>query len=67
MERRILRTPEAAEYVGLSPATLEKQRLIGEGPRFIRLGNRAVGYDVCDLDAWIEAQRRSTIAPPEPR
>ena len=67
MERRVLRTPAAAEYVGLSPATLEKQRLVGKGPRFIRLGNRAVGYEVRDLDAWIEAQRRATIAPPEPR
>jgi hypothetical protein len=31
--KRVLRTPEAAEYVGLSASTLEKFRLSGEGPR----------------------------------
>ena len=58
--RRILRTRQAAEYVGLSPATLEKKRLTGGGPRFIRLGGRAIGYDVRDLDDWIEEQRGRT-------
>ena len=56
---RILRTPGAAGYLGLSPSTLEKKRLSGGGPVFIRLGGRAVGYDVRDLDAWLEEQRRS--------
>ena len=60
---RILRTEGAARYVGLKPATLEKLRLIGGGgPRFIRLGVRAVGYDVHDLDAWIEECRRASAA-----
>jgi len=57
--QRILRTPDAARYVGLSAATLEKRRLVGDGPRFIRLG-RAVGYDVRDLDAWLDGQREHT-------
>lgn len=59
--KRIRRTPEAAEYVGLSASTLEKMRLAGEGPAFIRLGGRAIGYAVEDLDAWLEEQRRATI------
>ena len=57
MEKRILRTSEAAEYVGLATSTLEKMRVKGEGPRFIRLGGRAVGYDVRDLDAWLVHER----------
>lgn len=57
MTTRIFRTPAAAEYVGLSPSTLEKKRLSGDGPKFIRLGGRAVGYDIADLDAWLDAQR----------
>ena len=56
-ERRVLRTIEAARYVGLSPSTLEKQRLVGDGPRFMRLGGRAVGYAIEDLDAWLDSQR----------
>ena len=60
MRKRILRTSEAAEYVGLSRSTLEKMRLSGDGPRSIRLGGRAVGYDVRDLDEWLDHQREST-------
>lgn len=55
--RRILRTSQAAEYVGLSRSTLEKMRPLGRGPRFVRLGSRAVGYDIGDLDAWLDRQR----------
>ena len=57
MPQRILRTPAAATYVGLSESTLEKKRLSGDGPKFIRLGGRAVGYDIRDLDAWLDDQR----------
>ena len=60
--KRILRTAEAAEYVGLSASTLEKKRLIGGGPDFIRLGGRAVGYDIKDLDEWLEAQRTGGVS-----
>lgn len=57
MTKRVLRTPDAAEYVGLSASTLEKMRLVDAGPRFLRLGGRAVGYDIRDLDAWLDEQR----------
>ena len=57
---RRLRTPAAADYLGYSESTLEKKRLTGEGPPFIRLG-RAIVYDTRDLDAWLAARRaRST-------
>ena len=55
--RRILRTPDAAAYLGLSASTLEKMRSKGGGPRFKRLGGRAIGYDVRDLDRWLDGQR----------
>ena len=62
MEKRVLRTPEAAEYLGLSPSTLEKRRLSDDGPRFVRLGGRAVGYDIKDLDEWLDAQRTGGVS-----
>ncbi len=62
MTKRILRTPEAAEYVGLAVSTLEKMRLVGDGPEFVRLGGRAVGYDVRKLDAWIDARSASSTS-----
>lgn len=62
MQSRILRTPDAAAYIGLAASTLEKMRLTGDGPRFIRLGPKAVGYDRADLDHFIEAGRRSSTS-----
>jgi len=35
---RRLRTRAAADYIGYSESTLEKKRLTGDGPPFIRLG-----------------------------
>ena len=58
VSKKILRTHEAAEYVGLRPSTLEKRRLLGDGPRFVRLGGRAVGYPVEELDRWLESLHR---------
>ncbi len=64
MSKRILRTLDAAEHVGLSASTLEKFRIRGGGPRFIHLGSRAIGYDVRDLDAWLDERRAETEADP---
>lgn len=65
MRKRVLRTPAAAEYIGFAASTLEKMRLIGEGPRFIRIGQRAVGYDINDLDAWLDHQRNGDPKDPK--
>ncbi len=46
-------TPVAAEYLGLSPATLETLRSRGGGPPFVKLGRRVV-YRQVDLDRWLE-------------
>ena len=60
-QKRVLRAPEAAEYIGLSESTLAKRRLYGQPPAFLNLGGRAVGYAIDDLDAWLEkCRRRST-------
>jgi len=52
-----LRTPEAAEYCGSSKSTLEKLRVYGGGPAYIKMGSRVV-YEVAELDAWLSARRR---------
>lgn len=56
----IYKTSEAANYVRLAMPTLERFRINGEGPIFIKLGG-AVRYCQADLDAWLESRRiRST-------
>jgi len=48
----MLTTHEAARLLGLSPSTLNKWRVYGRGPRFVKLG-RAVRYQRTDLDAYL--------------
>ncbi len=50
-----LNTGGAARYVGLSESTLEKARVYGSGPSYVKLG-RAVRYRPADLDRWLDAR-----------
>lgn len=52
---------DAAEYVGVSYATLCTWASIGGGPPYIRAG-RKVWYLQRDLDAWIDSRRVSIAA-----
>jgi predicted DNA-binding transcriptional regulator AlpA len=60
--KRVLRAPEAANYIGLSESTLAKRRLYGLPPAFLNLGGRAVGYAIDDLNAWLESCRRQSTS-----
>ena len=51
-----MRTPEASRYLGISESTLNKTRLTGNGPPFVKVTPRAVAYRKADLDAWLEAR-----------
>ena len=54
---KYLSTREAAAWLGLSPRTLDRYRVSGDGPAFHRFGGR-VRYLVTDLDDWAAARRR---------
>jgi predicted DNA-binding transcriptional regulator AlpA len=60
-EKLIFRTPEAAKRLGLGQSTLEKWRMTGEGPAFVRLG-KIVGYEQRALDAWLKARTRQSTS-----
>ena len=51
----VLNTVEAAAYLRLAKPTLEKLRLTGKGPRFLKLG-RAVRYERKALTDWLAAR-----------
>lgn len=63
----LLNTCQAAERTSLARATLAKLRVLGGGPRFLKLGSKVL-YEAADLDAWIAAhgKRRSTSDAPAP-
>ena len=54
----IVRPPEAASLLSVSLSLLKKWRIGGGGPRFVRLGGRAIGYRRADLSDWIEGRTR---------
>jgi excisionase family DNA binding protein len=60
--RNTLSVAAAADYLGLGKSTLDKLRLRGGGPQFVKPpGCNRVLYRVSDLDAWMASSlRRST-------
>jgi Helix-turn-helix domain len=61
---RYLSNSEAAEFLRLSPRTLEKQRVIGGGPRFRKFGRRVM-YALVDLESWADARSFGMTSDPE--
>jgi predicted DNA-binding transcriptional regulator AlpA len=47
---------ELSELTGIKVNTLQRWRLLGKGPRFLKLGG-AVRYDPKDVDVWLEECR----------
>jgi len=63
-DRVFLNNDEAAQFLNLSPRTLEKQRVIGGGPRFRKFGRRVL-YAVADLELWANARSFETTSDPD--
>jgi len=53
----ILTEAEAARLLSVGARTLQAWRLNGDGPDFVTLGVRRIGYQRSVLLAWIEARR----------
>jgi hypothetical protein len=58
-EPRFGRTKDAAARWGIPKSTLEKLRVYGGGPAFIKVG-KTVLYDLAAGDAWLLAHQRSS-------
>jgi len=59
--RVLLNTTDAAAYVGASESSLNKWRIYGTGPRFLKIGSR-VKYDLDELNRWLASRERATTA-----
>lgn len=60
---RLLRTPEAGRFLGLSGRTLEKHRTYGTGPTYRKIGGRVV-YTIEDLQNWADRGTKSSTSDP---
>ena len=54
----LLNTAQAASYLTVSKAFLERDRWAGARIPFVKIGSRSVRYRVSDLDAYLDSQVR---------
>ena len=45
-----------AELIGVSVATVRRWRLIGRGPKFLKVGGTLIRYPVEALETWLASQ-----------
>lgn len=64
MDATLLNTAQAAKYLGISIAFLERDRWAGAKIPFIKIGSRAVRYRLRDLDAYIQTRLRKSTSDP---
>jgi hypothetical protein len=57
-----LDTKQAANRIGLGESTLEKMRMNGIGPDYIKATSRRILYSVTDLEAFMASRKQSTKA-----
>jgi len=61
MDRKYITQDQLADLLGLSPRSLERWRVSGTGPAFVKAGRKPL-YDIVDVDAWLSASRRKSTS-----
>ncbi|WP_133018597.1 AlpA family transcriptional regulator [Sphingomonas sp. PP-CE-1A-559] len=56
----LLRRPEVLSRVGLSRSTIYNEMALGNFPRPIKIGRRAVAWHASAIDNWISSRPAST-------
>lgn len=51
----LVKDKSAAEYLGVTTATLRRWRKEGVGPKWFNLGNRLIRYRTDDLKTFLES------------
>ncbi len=59
---RLLAPAAVAEMLGLTERTLERWRITGEGPRFVKLSRSTVRYAVDDVAAFVAGRLRANTS-----
>ena len=61
MKPSFINRTATATALNISPRTLEKWAVTGEGPPFYKLGGRVL-YDIEDIETWVSSRRRSSTS-----
>jgi hypothetical protein len=62
----VLDTRAAADFLGISPRTLEGLRVRGGGPRYVKISG-SVRYRLASLEEYLRQQERTSTSDPGPR
>lgn len=62
----VLDTRAAADFLSVSPRTLEGMRVRGGGPRFAKVGG-SVRYRIASLEEYLQHQERTSTSDPGQR
>ena len=60
-QTQLLSTPQAAKFLNVSIAFLERDRWAGARVPYIKIGSRAVRYRLTDLEDYINSQRHQSV------
>ncbi|WP_373320077.1 helix-turn-helix transcriptional regulator [Ruegeria spongiae] len=52
----LLTPDQVAHRLGISPSTLKRMRLRGEGPNAVKITRRTIRYQAAELDAWLNGK-----------
>lgn len=55
---KLIPESSAADFLGISPRTLQNWRVRGGGPPYVKVAGKTVRYRFRDLLAWIEGNIR---------
>lgn len=61
MNSQLLSTPQAAIFLNVSIAFLERDRWAGARVPFVKVGSRAVRYRLDDLKNYIDIHRQASV------
>jgi predicted DNA-binding transcriptional regulator AlpA len=53
---RLLSEPEVAKFLGVSHECVRRWRYAGTGPRYVRLGDRLIRYELAAVQEWLRAR-----------
>lgn len=57
----LLDTPALAKKLGVQANTLEKWRVRGEGPTYVKIGRR-IAYHPQDVEEWLTSRRATSTS-----
>lgn len=61
--KRILRTRDLAEMLGISKTSIRRMAEAGEFPPAISLGPRMIGWHLAEIEEWLSTRERVALKP----